>query len=90
MSVTLPTRRPLPPWGGEPTIREILEGCKDGEWWLVRTYPKQSTASTIVHQHKPGGSKANRVPPGKWEFAARKVGPREYGFWARYLGPEEA
>ncbi|HVE45522.1 MAG TPA: hypothetical protein VNA57_02080 [Acidimicrobiales bacterium] len=58
-----------------------------GRWALVATKPSAKAAYA---------TKGNltafkvRVPPGQWEFAARKRGEGEFGVYARYIGPAEA
>jgi len=54
-------------------------------WAIIATRPTSMSAQSAA-----GGLRAKRskMPPGRWEFAARQV-DGEHRIYARYLGPHE-
>lgn len=66
-------------------LAPIME--RPGEWARVQDFSYSSAWQVVSHLRK--GLKP--VPPGRWEFAARKNqdDPKRAYIYARYLGPED-
>lgn len=74
--------------------RELLDPVTErpGDWALVRTYGRHSSAVDAVRKlrlaSRGGGNVV--IPEGQWEFVQRPIERHkpEWGVWARYGGDE--